>query len=311
MTIEGCVRRFLEDCEVEQGHSSKTIQNYEHYLGRFIDFCLAHAITQPEEIDLEIVRRWRLALHHRGLKPITLNYHLIALRSLLKYLAKHDIPTLSAEKIELAGQDDRAIAFLEVEELERLFAAPNTNTIRGLRDRVILETLFSTGLRVSELRALDREQVNLDRGEFGVQGKGGKLRIVFLSPPACEWLVRYFNLRADDDEAAFVRLPKKTDDGSVSLRLTVRQIERIVQAAAKKAGIVKKVHPHVLRHSLATDLLHNGADLRSVQEILGHASVTTTQVYTHVTNPRLQEVHRKYHRQEPRENDEIIQTGEL
>ncbi len=325
MTIDETIRNFLEDCEVEHGHSPKTIENYGHYLGRFLDFTLEKKIEDPAEITFELVRQWRRKLHRQNLKVATLNYHLIALRSYLKYLTRRDILSLPPEKIELAGQDDRTIDFLEPDELERLFAAVRIETQRGLRDRAILETLFSTGLRVSELVGLDRGEVNLDRGEFGVRGKGGKIRVVFLSEPARGWLVRYFDSRTDTDPAVFARLPKKTQltaknptpgvgykENDKSLRLTVRQIERIVQAAAKRAGILKKVHPHVLRHTLATDLLQNGADLRSVQEILGHASVTTTQVYTHVTNPRLKEVHEAFHRRQNLEtkNRPSLTSGE-
>ena len=297
MTIDELSRKFLEDCELEQGHSPKTIRNYEHYLGRFGTFAKECQIEQPLQITLQLVREWRLQLNRRGLKTNTLNYHLIALRSFLKYLTKHDIETLAPEKIELADQEGRQIAFLEEDEIERLLKAPDTSTIRGLRDRAILETLFSTGLRVSELVSLNRDQVNLERGEFGVRGKGGKVRVVFLSEPAKEWLARCLIGRRDEEVAVFVREKRKGDEEAKrSLRLTARQIERIVAAQAAAAGLVKKVHPHVLRHSLATDLLQNGADLRSVQEILGHASVTTTQVYTHVTNPRLKEVHQAFHR---------------
>ncbi|MEK7461390.1 MAG: tyrosine-type recombinase/integrase [Patescibacteria group bacterium] len=312
MDLSTLLRKFLEDCELERGHSPRTIANYEHYLGRFIEFAYEQKIDKPAEITLDLVRNWRLTLHRQNLKINTLNYHLIALRSFLKYLAKHDIESLPVEKIELADQEGRQIAFLEAEEIERLLAAPDVQLPRGLRDRAILETLFSTGLRVSELVAMDRAQVNLDRGEFGVRGKGGKVRVVFLSEPAKEWLIRYLNSRHDNDQALFIRsqMSKKiphdqfhSTSGKArmekeSLRLTARQIERIVQAHAAAAGIVKRVHPHVLRHSLATDLLQNGADLRSVQEILGHASVTTTQVYTHVTNPRLKEVHQAFHRRQ-------------
>lgn len=332
MTITDYQRKFLEDCELEQGHSPRTIANYEHYLSRFLEFARNHKVEDSGKITLELVRNWRLALSRQQLKINTLNYHLIALRNFLKYLAKHDIETLPAEKIELANQEGRQIDFLEPDEIERLLAAPDLGKERGLRDRAILETLFSTGLRVSELVNMNRDQVNLDRGEFGVRGKGGKVRVVFLSETAKEWLARYLHKRTDDDPAVFVRsLPSKKiphdpfhsssgkngkkvsrseknpeypdpghgyGGGKNTLRLTSRQIERIVQAQAMAAGIVKKVHPHVLRHSLATDLLQNGADLRSVQEILGHASVTTTQVYTHVTNPRLKEVHQTFHRRQ-------------
>lgn len=298
MKLNELIRQFLEDCELEQGHSRRTVENYDHYLGRFLAFCDTAGTSTTDMINLELIRKWRLALHHDGLKANTLNYHLIALRSFLKYLAKRDIPSLPPEKIELASHPERQIAFLDPAEMDRLLAAPNTNTLRGLRDRAILEVLYSTGLRVSELARLDKKMVNLDRGEFGIRGKGDKLRMVFLSEPAREWLARYLNKRTDDDEAVFVRSPRKNDDPVQSLRITVRQVERIVQGHAKAAGIVKPVHPHVLRHSLATDLLQNGADLRSVQEILGHASVTTTQIYTHVTNPRLKEVHDAFHRRQ-------------
>lgn len=319
MNISEYLRKFLEDCQLEQGHSSRTIANYAHYLGRFLKFAEEHNVTRPTAITLDLVRNWRLALHRQNLKLNTLNYHLIALRSFLKYLAKHDIESLPAEKIELADQPGRQIAFLEAEEIERLLAAPDTTTPRGLRDRTILETLFSTGLRVSELVAMHRDQVNLDRGEFGVRGKGGKVRVVFLSESAKAWVSRYLVSRTDDDPALFVRTTQRSEKyptpgvgyqgKNSSLRLSPRQIERIVQAAAAKAGIVKKVHPHVLRHSLATDLLHNGADLRSVQEILGHASVTTTQIYTHVTNPRLKEVHQAFHRRGSGDNEKTRRSA--
>lgn len=319
MKLTEALRQFLEDCELEQGHSPRTIRNYEHYIGKFVTFSEDKNVTTAAKIDFELVRQWRLQLSRDGLKINTLNYHLIALRSLLKYLAKRDIRTLESTKIDLADQPGRQIEFLDSDEMERLLTAPDVNQPLGLRDRTILEVLYSTGLRVSELVALNRADINLERGEFGVRGKGGKVRIVFLSEIAKEWLARYLATRTDDDTALFVRLPRRAPSGVParrigglprllggekrltahgSLRLTTRQIERIVTAAAAKAGIVKPVHPHILRHSLATDLLHNGADLRSVQEILGHASVTTTQIYTHVTNPRLKEVHQAFHRRD-------------
>lgn len=302
MDLTSLLRQFLEDCELTHGHSPKTIQNYEHYLGRFLEFGEQHKVTTPPQITLELVRKWRLDLHRQALKANTLNYHLIALRSFLKYLAKQDINSLPPEKIELADQPGRDIAFLEPGEIDHLLAAPDINTTLGLRNRAILEVLYSTGLRVSELIALNRDDINLERGEFGIRGKGSKIRVVFLSKPATEWLNKYLACRHDQDPAIFIRnesrIILKPNNKTPSSRLTVRQIERIVAACAKKAGIVKKVHPHVLRHSLATDLLQNGADLRSVQEILGHASVTTTQIYTHVTNPRLKEVHETFHRRQ-------------
>lgn len=305
MKLSAAVRQFLEDCELEQGHSPRTIQNYDHYLGRWLAFTEAQHASDCAEITLDLVRQWRLALAHLGLATKTLNYHLIALRSFLKYLARHDVPTLAAEKIELADTKDPTISFLEPEEIDRLLDAPAADSWQGLRDRAILETLYSTGLRVSELAAMNRDQINLDRGEFGIRGKGGKVRVVFLSESARLWLTRYLLRRTDKDPALYTRrVYRQSQSGKASvhpkgvqqdLRLTVRQIERIVTKYGKLAGIVKPIHPHMLRHTLATDLLVNGADLRSVQEILGHASVTTTQVYTHLTNPRLREVHQAFH----------------
>lgn len=287
------IRQFLEYCELEKGLSINTLYNYQHYLGRFLDFCRKEQIGSPEQINLEAVHGFRLWINRlprdQELKKITQGYHLIALRAFLKYLAKKDIKSLAAEKIELPKTPDREISFLDEQEIGDLLEAPikypprkRKDKLIAIRDKAILELLFSTGLRVSELTNLKRDQVNLERGEFSVIGKGGKQRVVFLSENAKEWLKKYLSsFRQDNNEGLF--------------SLTPRSIQKIVKKYAKLAGIVRDVHPHTIRHSFATDLLRAGADLRSVQSLLGHASVTTTQIYTHVTDERLREVYRKYH----------------
>ncbi len=294
------IREFLEYIELERGHSQLTIRNYESYLSKFADFAEDYSVKSVDKIDLELIKKWRLALHRRGLGVKTLNYYMIALRSFLKYLSKMDIKSLVPEKIELADTPERTINFLEEDELKRLIEAyGNKKGENELRNRAILEVLFSTGLRVSELTGLNRDSVNLERGEFAITGKGGKRRVVFLSSEAKKWLGDYVKSRQDEDEALFVKQSKPKAKGEKDdqdrARLTSRQIERIVQGAAKRAGIVKQVTPHTIRHSFATDILRSGADLRSVQSLLGHSSVTTTQVYTHITDKHLREVHKKYH----------------
>ena len=251
------------------------------------------------------MRNYRLHLNRvtPPLKKITQAYHLIALRNFLKYLAKRDVKTLTADKIELGKAGDRQIDFLENEEVERLLGSANGNSIKALRDRAILEILFSTGLRVSELCSLNRNSVNIKRGEFSVRGKGDKIRVVFLSESAQKAVANYLDKRKDVDEALFTRATSdKKQATSKDLRLTPRSIQRMVKHYAAKAGIVKNIHPHTLRHSFATDLLRNGADLRSVQELLGHANVTTTQIYTHITNTGLKEVHKAFHARRRTEN---------
>ena len=299
MKLDESKKRFLEYIEIERGRSPKTVENYDHYLSRLFAFIAKEG--NAEKLDLsdlteEGVRQFRLWMNRQSpsLNQKTQNYHLIALRAFLKYLAHKGIEALAAERIELANQPDREVSFLEPEELERLLQAPEGVGMRAMRDRAILETLFSTGLRVSELCALNIGDANLKKGEFSVRGKGGKVRVVFLSDRAKKALKTWLDARKDIvEEALFVRIPR--GKGNLFSRLTPRSIERLVQHYAVKTGIVgKKVTPHTMRHSLATDLLRNGADLRSVQAILGHASITTTQVYTHVTDPQLKEVHRKY-----------------
>lgn len=300
MVIKDLKTQFLEYLEIEKNRSSKTVENYNHYLVRFINFS---KISRPEEINEELIRKYRLFLnrlnddHGQPLKKVTQNYHIIALRAFLKYLAKRDIKTVSAEKVELGKQEERQVTFLEAQELEKFLHAPSGTTITDLRDRAILETLFSTGLRVSELCSLNRDDIDLNRGEFGVRGKGSKIRVVFLSDQAKSSLTTYLDKRPDADEALFIRIPQNENfEKYEELRLTPRSIQRIIKKYAIVAGIVgKKVSPHSLRHSFATDLLRNGADIRSVQAMLGHASVTTTQIYTHVTDKQLREVHDKFH----------------
>lgn len=300
MNLKELERQFLEYLEIEKNRSRKTIENYQHYLNRFLTVT---KISKPDQITDDAVRSFRLHLnrtedrHGQTLKKVTQNYHIIALRAFLKYLAKRDIKTLPAEKIELGKQEERQVTFLEPDELIRFLRSPDGTDIAGLRDRAILETLFSTGLRVSELCALNHGEIDIKRGEFSVRGKGRKIRVVFLSDTARTVLASYLDKRQDVDPALFIRVPRdekfeKYDE----LRLTPRSVQRIVKKYAIKAGIVgKQISPHSLRHSYATDLLRNGADIRSVQAMLGHASVTTTQIYTHVTDKQLREVHERFH----------------
>jgi site-specific recombinase XerD len=310
MNLEELIDEFLEYCEIERGHSELTIRNYEHYLGRFLEFARKEKrkdSIKPSDVNLELVRKYRLYLnrldsgHGETIKKITQNYHIIALRAFLKYLAKKDIPTLAAEKVELGDASRKSFTFLEITEVENLLRAPekmpNPNQLITLRDKVILETLFSTGLRVSELVNLDRKQVNLARGEFMVRGKGDKERIVFLSDTSKKAISDYLKLRKDTYDPLLVHYGGANDDygDGEYMRLTTRSVQRMIKKYAKQAGITKNVTPHVIRHSFATDLLINGADIRSVQEMLGHSSITTTQIYTHVTNRQLREVHKAFH----------------
>lgn len=292
---------FLEYMEIEQNRSQKTISNYDHYLTRLIDFA---GDIKVVDIDAELIRKWRLWLNRLGtntsdeLGKITQNYHLIALRSFLRYCAKRGIPALPADKIELARTTRKQVTFLNEDELKRMFDQPDPNTMGGLRDRAILELLFSSGLRVSELVGLDRDHINLKRREFMVRGKGQKDRPIFISEEAAEWVSKYLDKRQDTSKPLFVRYSgsKKVDLSGNFHRLTARSIQRLVARYALLAGITKHVSPHTLRHSFATDLLMNGADLRSVQAMLGHSNIATTQIYTHVTDPHLRAVHEKFHR---------------
>ena len=298
MNVRDLITQFLEYLEIEKNKSQKTLENYDHYLRRFLEFT---KVGSPADIDLETVRKYRIYLNRLGdekgstLKKSTQNYHIIALRAFLKYLAKLDIKTLSPEKIELSKAPEREVVFLESDEIKRLLSAPDGEDISSLRDKAILETLFSTGLRVSELCSLNRDSVNTKSGEFSVIGKGRKMRIVFLSDSSKESLEKYLNKRTDIDKALFVRAVKNPGTEKKDLRLTERSIQRMIKKYGQKAGIVKNITPHKMRHSFATDLLQNGADIRSVQSMLGHASITTTQIYTHYTDRHLKEIHKKFH----------------
>ena len=303
MNIKILLNDYLDHLEIEKNRSIKTRVNYERYLKKFLEYS---KISKPSQITQDLVRQYRLWLNRKpafakatkgkpgGLKKNTQNYYLIALRNFLKYLAKRDIETLPADKIELGRQSERQVIFLEENELERLLGAPENNSFKALRDKAILELLFSTGLRVSELCALNRNSLNLKSGEFAVRGKGDKVRLVFLSDTAKEALKNYLEKRKDIDEALFIRQAKNPALAN-DLRLTTRSVERLVKQYAAKAGLTKKITPHSLRHSFATDLLMNGADIRSVQALLGHSNITTTQIYTHITDKQLREVHKTFH----------------
>jgi len=307
--IEKLINDFIDYCAIEKNRSTLTQRNYTHYLKRFAEFAEERKVEKPDEITLEIVRQYRLAINRyadkngKPLKLITQNYHIIALRAFLKYLLKYDYKTLSPEKIELAKTPSRQIDFLSVEEVERLTeaVASEKEEILRLRDAAIIETLFATGLRVSELCSLKRDQINFKRGEFTVRGKGDKLRLVFLSVKACEALQIYEKKREDNSKFMFIAhmaigVEKEMQSfAKDAAGLTPRSIQRIIKKYAKIAGITKHISPHGLRHSFATDLLQNGADIRSVQSMLGHSSITTTQIYTHVTNQQLREVHKNFH----------------
>lgn len=297
--LETLVNRFLEYLVVERNCSRLTIRNYGHYLNELVVFLaklkgVTHLVS---DIDRETVRRFRLMLAERELAVPTQGYYIIALRSLLKYLAKNDIKAMGPEKLEVPKFRDHSLKFLTAEQMERLLNQPMTSQKNGPRDRAILELLFSTGLRVSELVSLNRDQVNLKTREFGVMGKGGRFRVIFISPRAAEVVMTYLRGRIDHHAPLFIRNLKKTDlvsdDGSV--RLSVRSIQRLVKKYVLRARLPVEATPHTLRHSMATDLLRNGADLRSVQEMLGHKNIATTQIYTHVTDARLREVHEKFH----------------
>ncbi len=286
--IERLMDDYLGYLEIEKNRSAKTRENYGRYLSVFLK---ETKLSSPKDITDEVVRRFRVGLARTNIKKNTQSYYVIAVRNFLKYLVKRGYKTLSPDTIELPKIARRDIEVLDYGELERLLSAPKGDDLRALRDRALLETLFSTGLRVSELCGLNR-YLDLERGEFSVRGKGDKIRVVFLSDGARSALKRYLKERTDTEEVMFVSIMK---NGAVRGGIQPRTVERIVDRYARKAGIAKKVHPHQLRHSFATDLLVNGADLRSVQELLGHANISTTQVYTHLTNKELRDVHSAFH----------------
>jgi site-specific recombinase XerD len=301
MDIHQLKREFLWYLEIERGRSVKTVENYDRYLKRFFAFT---KVTKPSDVTEEHIREFRLHLnrqpgtkvggHIEPMKRRTQNYYLIALRVFLKYVNGRGIKTISAKRIELAKVPERSLDLISSAELARLRAAPDTKTIEGKRDKAILELLFSTGLRISELCALSINDVDLTRDEFSVRGKGNKIRVVFLSDAARDAISDYIHARKDLDDAMFVRYGRKANDGG-DLRLQARAIQRLLKTYAAMAGITRKVTPHVIRHSFATGLLQNGADIRSAQALLGHASINTTQMYTHVTDKHLRDVHNKFH----------------
>ncbi|MCB9802327.1 MAG: tyrosine-type recombinase/integrase [Pseudomonadales bacterium] len=297
---------FLEHLDVERNVSQLTIRNYSHYLRRFCDWFEARGESSLKNLDQDLVRKYRVYLSKlegradtgETLSKKTQSYHIIALRSWLKWLVKNDLPVLHPEKIDLPKAESQHMQYLPLEKVELLLSQPSLSTPIGLRDKAILEVFFSTGLRVSELVSLNRDQLNFNTKEFGVIGKGRRQRVVFLSDRACKWLQKWLDARDDNWQPVFIRFSGKkpgiTDSGE-SMRLSARSVQRIVDKYSRKAHLPIKISPHGLRHSFATDLLSNGAGLRDVQEMLGHKNIATTQIYTHITKPQLKKVHQTYH----------------
>ncbi|MFH2118571.1 MAG: tyrosine-type recombinase/integrase [Candidatus Paceibacterota bacterium] len=295
---------FLESLEVERNLSPLTLRNYHHYLRRFIDWFTNQGYQDLKELDRDILRKYRVFLSRysddqgRTLSKKTQSYHIISLRSWFKWLTKNDAEVLSAEKIELPKSESTPMKFVSAEKFQRLLDEPDLSKPKGLRDRAILEVLFSTGLRVSELVNLNQDQIDLARREFGVIGKGRRPRVVFLSDEAADWLTRWLNTRQDNWRPVFIRFSGKKPDplaDGEEMRLTTRSVQRLVDRYSRRARLPIKLSPHGIRHSFATDLLSNGAGLRDVQEMLGHKNIATTQIYTHVTQPQLRKVHEKHH----------------
>ncbi len=308
MYISDLIEEFLEHLEVESGRSKKTIENYRLYLERFLELSqeiLNKDDIKPDDINRELLRKYRLKLNRYGsenggddLKTITQAYHLIALRGFLKYLARREIKSLDPSLVDLPHVIRKQVTFLHFDEVEEMLDQIDLSTESGLRDRAIIELLYSGGLRVSELVGLNRDSINLERREFMVRGKGSKDRPIFISQSAADRVQDYLDSRTDSLPALFLnnsRNLQAVDTSGNYRRMTVRSVERIVEKYARMAGITKHVSPHTLRHSFATDLLMNGADLRSVQSMLGHADISTTQIYTHVTDAHLKEIHEKFH----------------
>lgn len=296
---------FLEYLEVEKNVSRLTIRNYRQYLANLSDWLSSKKIADIKALDLECLRKYRLHLARtitdqgNSLSKKTQSYYLIALRSMLKWLIKNDVPVLSPDKIDLPKAESVPMRYTDTQHIATLLESPDLTTTTGLRDRTIMELLFSTGLRVSELVNLNREQLNLDSGEFGVVGKGRRPRVVFLSDRAKFWLRQWLTSREDKWSPLFIHFAGKKEknlyDEGEKMRLSVRTVQRIVDKYAKKCNLPIKLSPHGVRHSFATDLISNGANLRDVQEILGHKSIVTTQIYTHVTKPQLKKAHQQFH----------------
>jgi site-specific recombinase XerD len=297
------IQDYLEHLEIERNVSPLTIRDYSLYLQRFADWCQRNAVSDMQQVGQETMKKYRLYLARyqtdkgENLSIRTQSYYIIAIRALLKWLTKRDISVMAPEKIDLPKVEPHQVKFLTPDQVTMLMQMPDTSSVQGTRDRAILEVLFSTGLRVSELVSLDRDQVNLQTQEFGVMGKGRRLRVVFLSDVATHWLDHYLRHRTDDWNPVFIRHAKGVDptDEGEKMRLTTRSVQRIVEKYRKLAHIPVKISPHSIRHSFATDLLRNGAGLRDVQEMLGHKNIATTQIYTHVTKPELKRIHEKYH----------------
>ncbi|MFW6209895.1 MAG: tyrosine-type recombinase/integrase [Patescibacteria group bacterium] len=301
---------FLDYCEIEKGLSANTQRNYEQYLKLFFKWLteeLKRPHLKPHELTTEHIWDYRLFLARKHKTPRgnyltkkSQNYYLIALRAFLSFLAERDIESLPSSKIKLAKQKtEETITFLDVNDIEAMLKVPDVSTLKGLRDRTIMELFFSSGMRISELVALNQDQFSMLKDnkknrtyELSIIGKGNHVRTIFISPRAAEWIRQYLKTRHDVDKPLFTNLRKMTDSSS---RLTPRSIQKMIQRCALLAGVSKKVTPHTLRHTYATDLLEHGADLRSVQELLGHQNVATTQIYTHITNKRLREIHEKFH----------------
>lgn len=298
------VEEFMDYLEIERNCSPLTQRNYKHYLKRFIKWLMSlDKNYNLKRLDISTISKYRIYLsrmHSKLNVPLsraTQAYHVIALRSFLKFLIKKDVKTLSPEKIELPKTESKSLKFLTTEQVERLLNSPGISSLMQLRDKAILETLFSTGLRVSELVKLNRESIDFDRLEFGVIGKGGRPRVVFLSKRAAKWLKKYLEKREGDWTPLFIHIGGKKDETNQGekMRLTARSVQRIVKKYVDKAKLPIKITPHGLRHSYATDLLMGGADIRSVQEMLGHKNIATTQIYTHITNQQLRKIHQKHH----------------
>lgn len=295
---------FLEHMEVERNVSRLTLRNYSHYLRKFVEWFMAEGLTDLKELNQEIIRQYRVHLARysdeqgRTLSKRTQSYYIIALRSWLKWFVKNDVPVLHPEKIDLPKAEAHQMQFLNSDKMQVLLGQPLLSSPAGLRDKALLEVLFSTGLRVSELVSLNRDQIDENHREFGVIGKGRRVRVVFLSERASYWLEKWLASRKDHWNPVFIRFAGKQADPATDgedMRLTTRSVQRLVEAYCKKAKLPIKISPHGVRHSFATDLLSNGAGLRDVQEMLGHKSIATTQIYTHVTRPQLKKVHEKFH----------------
>lgn len=302
--LTSLIDQFLEYLEIEKNCSKLTIRDYRHYLEVFANWHLASLGARSiGSLNLAAVRKYRVYLANRvdakglTLKRVTQNYYVIALRSFLRFLIKNDHKTLEPSKIDLPKTESRSLKFLEKEQVDRLVMLCDTSKEEGMRDRAILELLFSTGLRVSELVKLNRDQINFERREFGVIGKGGRARVVFISDRAADWVGRYLKERKDNFKPLSIRYSGRVmeENNGEKMRLTARSVERMVKKYVRLARLPVDATVHTLRHSFATDLLTNGADLRSVQEMLGHKNIATTQIYTHITNKQLREVHKAFH----------------